>query len=177
MFLTNANMHAEKTNSNSVDSLDRFDSFDATITRTMARYGIPLLRIGLGIVFIWFGALKMVPGLSPAEDLVRKTVYFVNPDYFIPVLAIWEVVIGAALLLHWRPRVTLLLMFPQLIGTTLPLFLLPTVVWSDFPLVLTLEGQYILKNLVLLPAAVVLGGTVRGARLDYEPASSRITCV
>ena len=161
-------MLAKNTIANLFKHSDRFDSMDATITRTMARYGIPMLRIGLGIVFVWFGALKLVPGLSPAEGLVRRTVYFVNPDWFIPVLAVWEVVIGAALLLHWRPRVTLLLMFPQLIGTSMPLFLLTDVVWKDFPFVLTLEGQYILKNLVLLPAAVVLGGTVRGARLDYE---------
>ena len=65
----------------------RFDQIDKRITHWMAAYGLIILRIGLGIVFFWFGALKLVPGLSPAEALVRNTTYFVDPDWFIPVLA------------------------------------------------------------------------------------------
>ncbi|MDR9416145.1 MAG: DUF417 family protein [Gracilimonas sp.] len=68
-------------------ALTYFDKIDRTISNWMARTGITVLRIGLGIIFIWFGMLKFFPGLSPAEELVRNTVYFVSPDLFIPVLA------------------------------------------------------------------------------------------
>ena len=67
-------------------------------------------------------------------------------------------------------RLTLLLLFMQMPGTALPLLILPQVVWTAFPYGLTLEGQYIVKNLVLIGAGLVLGGTVRGGRLNPDPA-------
>ena len=146
-----------------------FDGVDKAITRWMARYGLIILRLGLGIVFFWFGALKLVPGLSPAEELVRNTTYFVDPDLFLPVLAIWEMVIGLGLIFGRFMRITLLLLFLQMAGTALPLVILPEAVWTAFPYGLTLEGQYIIKNLVLIGAALVLGATVRGGRLDPDP--------
>ncbi len=149
--------------------IDRFDQVDRTITRWMAHYSITVLRIGLGVVFIWFGALKLVPGLSPAEELVRNTVYFIDPDIFQPVIAIWEMAIGFGLLLGKFLRLTLLLLFAQMAGTALPLVLLPDVVWTIFPYGLTLEGQYIIKNLVIIGSALVIGGTVRGGQLVAEP--------
>jgi len=146
-----------------------YDKTDRAITRWMARYGLTILRIGLGVVFFWFGALKLVPGLNPAEALVRSTIYFVDPDIFQPVLAIWEMLIGIGLLTGRYLRLTLLLLFAQMVGTALPLVLLPEVVWTVFPFGLTLEGQYIIKNLVIIGSAIVLGGTVRGGRLVPEP--------
>lgn len=145
-----------------------FDRVDRLITEWMARYGLPILRVGLGIVFFWFGVLKFFPGLSPAEELVRHTVYFVDPDIFIPILAAWEALIGLGLIFGKYMRVTLLLLFLQMPGTALPLVLLPGVVWTHFPYGLTLEGQYIIKNLVLIGAGLVLGGTVRGGKLVPE---------
>ena len=147
----------------------RFDRVDRAITRWMARYGLIIMRIGSGIVFFWFGALKLVPDLSPAEELVRNTTYFVDPDLFLPTLAIWEMVIGLGLIFGIFMRVTLLLLFLQMAGTALPLVVLPEAVWTHFPYGLTLEGQYIVKNLVIIGAALVLGGTVRGGRIDPEP--------
>ena len=146
-----------------------FDGADKAITRWMARYGLIILRLGLGIVFFWFGALKLVPGLSPAEELVRNTTYFVDPDLFLPVLAVWEMVIGLGLIFGRFMRITLLLLFLQMAGTALPLLILPEAVWTAFPYGLTLEGQYIIKNLVIIGAALVLGATVRGGRLDPDP--------
>lgn len=146
-----------------LDELDRF------ITRNMARLGIPFSRIGIGVVFVWFGALKFFPGLSPAEDLVRNTIYFFNPDIFIPVLGVWEVLIGLGMVTGKFMRLTILLLFLQMPGTASPLVLLPDAVWTRFPFVLTLEGQYIVKNLVIIGAALVIGGTVRGGRLQPEP--------
>ena len=147
----------------------RFERTDRVITYGMARYGLPILHIGLGIIFFWFGALKLWPGLSPAEELVRNTTYFVNPDWFLPVLAVWEMAIGLGLIFNIFMRLTLLLLFLQMPGTALPLVILPEVVWTVFPYGLTLEGQYIIKNLVLIGAGLVIGGTVRGGRIDPEP--------
>ena len=131
----------------------------------MASAGIKFLRIGLGIIFFWFGILKFFPGLSPAEELVRNTIYFLNPDLFIPFLAAWETLIGLGLISGRFMRLTLLLLFLQMPGTAMPLIILPEVVWNVFPYGLTLEGQYIIKNLVLIGAGLVLGGTVRGGKL------------
>lgn len=138
-----------------------FDHFDLQISHWMANSGIVVLRIGLGIVFFWFGLLKFFPGLSPAEGLVRNTVYFINPDLFLPILAAWETCIGLGLITNKFMRLTLLLLFLQMPGTALPLILLPDVVWTVFPYGLTIEGQYIVKNMVLIGAGLVLGGHVR----------------
>lgn len=139
---------------------NELDSLDKQIINFMSGYGITILRIGLGIIFFWFGMLKFFPGLSPAEELVRNTVYFIDPYLFIPVLALWETVIGIGLISGKFMRTTLLLLFLQMPGTALPLIILPDQVWTVFPYGLTLEGQYIVKNLVLIGAGLVLGGTV-----------------
>lgn len=150
-----------------------FDRIDLRITRWMARYSLDVLRFALGVIFIWFGALKYFPGLSPAEELVRNTIYFFDPDLVIPILATWEVLIGIGFLSGFftskLQRVTILLLFMQMIGAGLPLIMLPEVVWTNFPFVLTLEGQYIIKNLVIIGSALVIGATVRGGKVDPEP--------
>jgi uncharacterized membrane protein YkgB len=138
-----------------------FDQLDQQISTWMNNTGAIVLRVGLGIVFLWFGQLKFFPGLSPAEGLVRNTVYFMNPDIFLPILAAWETLIGIGLITNKFMRITLLLLFLQMPGTALPLIILPDVVWTVFPYGLTLEGQYIVKNLVLIGAGLVLGGQVR----------------
>lgn len=140
------------------------DVVDDRIATWMQRYGLVFLRVSLGVVFVWFGALKPF-GLSPANDLVTKTVTWVPPEYFIPILGAWEVGIGLCLLHRPLVRVALLLLFLQMPGTALPLVLLPDVCFTAFPYGLTLEGQYIIKNLTLVSAGIVVGGTVRwGAR-------------
>lgn len=142
-----------------------FDRTDLLITSWMARHGLPLLRVALGVVFIWFGALKLFPGWSPAEDLVRATVPFLPGRVFLPVLAAWEILIGLGFLTGRALRLTILLLFLQMPGTLSPIFLLPERVFTAFPFGLTLEGQYIVKNLVLIAAALVIGATVRRDRL------------
>lgn len=143
-----------------------YNRLDRRIAGWMARWGLTALRVALGLIFFWFGALKLVPGLSPAEELVRSTTLFLDPELFQPILAVWEMAIGLGLLTHRWMRLTLLLLFVQMAGTALPLFLLPNVVWTVFPYGLTLEGQYIIKNLVIIGGALVLGATVRGGRLQ-----------
>ncbi len=142
--------------------LKRFnlEHLDTQIAGWMQQHGVRILRIALGIIFIWFGALKPL-GLSPAEDLVRNTIYFVDEDFFLIVLGLWEVLIGVGLLFRPFLRTAIALLFLQMPGTMLPLVLLPDVCFTVFPYGLTMEGQYIIKNLVLIAAALVVGGTVR----------------
>jgi uncharacterized membrane protein YphA (DoxX/SURF4 family) len=143
---------------------------DARITSWMARHGLPLLRISLGVVFLWFGALKFFPGLSPAQDLAARTIEtlsfgIVPPAVSIPLLATWECLIGLGLLFGTFMRAVLLLLAVQMAGTIMPLVLFPHEVFTRIPYAPTLEGQYIIKNAVLISAAIVLGATVRGGGL------------
>ncbi len=153
-----------------------FDDFDTRVTRWMARYGIIFLRISMGIVFLWFGALKFFPGLSPAADLATRTIErltfgLIGPDVSILILAAWESLIGLGLISGYFMRATLLLLFLQMIGTISPLFLFPQEVFNVFPYAPTLEGQYIIKNLVLISAGLVIGATVRGGKVVADPAA------
>jgi len=139
----------------------------------MAANGVLALRLALGIVFLWFGALKLVPGLSPAETLAGRTIEtltfgVVPATVAVPVLAIWECLIGLGLLSGRYLRATLLLLFVQMLGTVTPLFLFPAETFTHFPWAPTLEGQYIIKNVVLVAAAIVIGATVRGGELSSE---------
>lgn len=155
----------------SPDAMRGFDELDLAITRWMAGNGVTILRIALGVVFVWFGALKLIPGMSPAEDLVRATVPFLPGGVFVPALGVWEIVIGLGFLAGRALRITILLLFLQMPGTLSPIVLLPERVFTAFPLGLTLEGQYIVKNLVLIAAALVIGATVRGGRLTARGAA------
>jgi len=137
-----------------------FDIIDPIITGWMEKYGRCFLRYSLGVIFVWFGLLKPL-GISPAEQLVAKTVYWFPSHIFVPILGWWEVAIGVCLLYRPLIRIGVFLLFLQMPGTMLPLILLPEVCFTQFPFGLTMEGQYIIKNLVLISAALVVGGTVR----------------
>ena len=162
-----------------------FNRVDEAITTWMANYGVLLLRVSLGIVFVWFGVLKFFPGLSPAQDLATETISLltfgiVTPNISLPVLAAWETLIGLGLITGRYMRVTLLLLFGQMLGTMTPLFLFPDASFSVFPISPTLEGQYIIKNLILVSAGIVIGATVRGGNLvadaeTVQTAHKRIT--
>lgn len=141
--------------------LKRVDRIDALITSFMRRVGPILLTYSIAIVFIWFGLLKVL-GISPAQELVENTVYwFSNPADFVVILGFWEMAIGITMCIRPLIRISILLLFLQMPGTFLPLVLLPGVCFTELPVGLTMEGQYIVKNLVLISAALVIGGTVR----------------
>lgn len=158
-----------------------FDRIDLRITEWMAQYSVPLTRIALGVVFFWFGVLKFSPGASEAEGLATRTISTLTLGHIpsavsLPVLAAWECAIGLGLIWGKFLRTTLLLLFLQIPGTFLPLVFFPSETWKHFPYVPTLEGQYIIKNLVLLGAALMVGATVRGGKVvaevaDAEPAA------
>jgi uncharacterized membrane protein YkgB len=133
----------------------------------MVRYGIDFLRISLGIVFFWFGILKFFPGLSAAHELVTVTIEIltfglIKPQVSIIILTAWETLIGIGLLTGKLLHITLLLLFIQMLGTMTPLILFPSETFTRFPYAPTLEGQYIIKNLVLIGAGLVVGATVLG---------------
>jgi uncharacterized membrane protein YkgB len=140
--------------------LDLLDQYEIRIAAWMERHGYRLLAIALGIVMIWFGMLKPL-GMSPAEALVAKATAWIPIPGFLYVLAAWEIAIGVCFLFKRLHRFALILLFLHMPGTMLPLITLPEDTWVHFPIGLTLEGQYIIKNLVLVAAAIVLGGKLR----------------
>ena len=147
-----------------VSSVMQLDIFS---TRIMQRYTFVLLRFSLAIIFFWFGILKPF-GLSPANELIANTVFFLPSEYFIPILGWWEVAIGVLMLFRPTVKYALILLFLQIPGTFLPLLLLPEVTFTEFPYGLTLEGQYIIKNLTLIAAAIAVGGTIDREKKDNE---------
>lgn len=139
----------------------RFDQLDARVVGLLRRHGITALRVSLGGVFIWFGGLKIAK-VSPVADLVSRTIYWVDPSWFVPLLGAVEVLIGVGLLLGRALRTILLLFWGQMLGTFLVLVIRPDIAFQrGNPLFLTVEGEFVIKNLVLLAAGMVVGSTVR----------------
>lgn len=141
------------------------NEIDRKISTFMRRWGILALRISLGVIFIWFGLLKPL-GLSSAEPLVLATVRwlpFFDGSTWVSVIGWWEVAIGITFLFRRTLRVAIALLAMQMVGTFLPLVMLPAVTFQEgaFPYGPTMEGQYIIKNLLIISAALVVGGTVR----------------
>lgn len=141
------------------------DAIDRRIAGFMHRWGEVALRASLATIFIWFGVLKPF-GLSPAEDVVKKTAAwmpFFVPDVWLAVIGWWEVAIGVTFIFHKTIRLAIALLALQMVGTFLPLVILPEVTFQPghIPYAPTLEGQYIIKNLLIISAALAVGGTVR----------------
>lgn len=143
----------------------RLDALDRRIADTMRRWGVPALRLSLATIFVWFGILKPL-GLSSAAPLVERTVAWMplfSPPEWVAVIGWWEVVIGVTFLFRSTLRVAIALLALQMVGTLMPLFLLPEITFQPggVPWAPTMEGQYVLKNLLIISAALVVGGTVR----------------
>ena len=144
-----------------------FDEIDHSISNFMRRWGVLALRISLGIIFIWFGILKPL-GISPAEPLLIATVRwlpFSDGELWLIVIGWWEVAIGITFLFRKTLRIAIALLALQMVGTFMPLILLPAITFQAgrLPYGPTMEGQYIIKNLLIISAALVVGGTVRGS--------------
>jgi uncharacterized membrane protein YkgB len=148
----------------------RLEPIDSAVTGFMERYGVTLLRVSLAVVFIWFGMLKVV-GRSPVAELVASTVYFLPGRIFVPILGVWETVIGVGLLLRVAVRFTLFLFFAQMAGTFLVLIVHPERAFAGNLLLLTTDGEFVIKNLVLISAGLVIGGTVRSRQNGSGPGS------
>ncbi|MBK9333374.1 MAG: hypothetical protein IPM96_13440 [Ignavibacteria bacterium] len=145
----------------SIDS----EKIDRSITGFMNRHGVQALQISLAVIFIWFGLLKSL-GISPAAELVKSTVNWMpvfNTDEWVTLIGWWEVIIGVCFLFKKTIRIAIALLAMQMAGTFMPLVLLPQITFQPgkIPYAPTIEGQYIIKNLLIISAALVIGGTVR----------------
>lgn len=137
---------------------------DTIILKRMNRLGEPAARISLFIIFFWFGILKPL-GVSAAGPLVIKTVDWMpllSPEQWLAVIGWWEVLIGIFFLFRKTTRIAILLLFLQMGGTFMPLFILPEITFQEngIPFLPTLEGQYIVKNIIIISAALVIGGNL-----------------
>lgn len=139
-----------------------FRKFDLGIAKRMKKWGIPAMRISFALIFFWFGILKPF-GLSAAEELLKATVSwlpFGEPQVWLKIIGWWEVVIGLTFLFRSTTKVAIALLFLQMVGTFMPLVFLPEITFQKGNYFLpTLEGQYIIKNVMIISAALVLGGT------------------
>lgn len=134
---------------------------DEAMIPFLRRWSVPALRFSLAVVFIWFGLLKIL-GVSPVDELVSAMVYWVDPDWFIPALGVVEVLVGIGLALGKAIRLVLLVLVAQMVGTFLVFVLVPEIAFLDGNIFkLTTEGEFVLKNLVLLAAAMVVGSALQ----------------
>ena len=119
-----------------------------------------LVRIPLFIIFFWFGLLKVLD-LSPATDLIIDTVFwmpFLSPENWTIVIGWWEMAIGICFLSKKTTLLAMVLMFLQMTGTFMTLVILPEITFqSSNPFLPTLEGQYIIKNIIIITAALIIG--------------------
>lgn len=134
--------------------------FDRAIISRLWQLEIPLARAAIFIVYFWFGALKLA-GVSPAgplvQELFQRTIPLSVPfTTFYACFALFEMTIGIVFLVRGWERLAIFLLGIHLATTVLPLFLLPHITWQSF-LVPTLEGQYIIKNILIVAIAVVIG--------------------
>lgn len=135
--------------------------FGPNFSRWCAHVAPGLTRWSLAIIFLWFGLLKLV-GLSPAAELVSRTFFFIPPHVILPVLGVTEVGIAACFFFPRFLRVGLTLLALHLPGTFLSFLVVPEMCFVRAPFLLTVEGEFILKNLLLISAALFLAGTFAG---------------
>lgn len=133
---------------------------DDWIVRVFHRYGHFLHRVSLGVLFVWFGLLKPF-GQKTTTSLLAHTVYWGEPEVMVPLLGWWEVAIGLCLIYRPFVRIALFFLAIRLPGTLLAFVMLPEVCFMYVPYVPTPEGQYLVKDVVILFAAIAIGGSVR----------------
>jgi uncharacterized membrane protein YkgB len=158
----------------SVHPMEAFYHVEQWVVRRLALYGLVFTRVALGVIFLWFGVLKFFPIVLPIDVLAEKILVVISfhlfrPETCLHVLAFFECVIGVGMLTKRFMRLTVALLFLQMPGTFLPLILLRQETWIHFPYLPTLVGQYIIKNIALIAAGLVVGATVRGGKIIAHP--------
>ena len=128
---------------------------------------VALLRISIGIIYVWFGALKYFPNLSPADQLAKDTIHLVTfgllPSHVaIILLAIWETALGFVLIIGVWKRAVFYFLILHMLLTFVPLFFFVDVSFTALPYAFTLVGQYIMKNIVIIAAALVINAHAKG---------------
>lgn len=145
------------------------ESFDLAFIRWLRKYQPFLGRLALFIVFFWFGILKVV-GLSPASDVVHHLFDVTMPPIisfptFFVLFGLFECLIGTLFLVRGLERVVIPLLLLHFITTLGPLIMLAGETWTGF-MAPTLEGQYIIKNLVIVALALGLAAHLHPLRHD-----------
>ncbi len=139
-----------------------FLSFDQTVISTFRRLASPVSRLSIFVVYFWFGLLKVL-GLSPASPLVLalldRTMPFIGPEVFLVWFGLFEVLIGIIFLIPRLSRLAIALLVIHLVTTVMPLFLLKSSLWTGM-MVPTLEGQYIIKNVLIVALAIVVASNL-----------------
>lgn len=141
--------------------LPRMRTLEAQAIRNLRRVSLPLLRLAIGTVFLWFGALK-VAGATPVKELVANTLPWVDPNILVPTLGLVEMAIGIALIAGRLLTLVCAVLIAHLAGTFLSLIMQPEVTFQDGnPLMLTTEGEFVMKNLVFIAAGLVIAARYR----------------
>ena len=138
----------------------RIKAFDQWLIALFLRYGHWLHRVSLGILFIWFGLLKPL-GHRTTTSILAHTTYWGDPETIVLILGWWEVAIGVCLLFRPLVRIAVLLLVIRLPGVVLAFVLKPEVCFFSFPFAPTLEGQYLIKDLVVFIATLAIVGSTR----------------
>jgi uncharacterized membrane protein YkgB len=167
-------MTTRNLNSTTIDRITvRFNSKSeegAGFLSSLHHLNVPFARFALFVVYFWFGALKII-GMSPAGPLVTalwlKTIPFIPLNKFMILFASFEMLIGILFLIPRLERVAIAALLFHVSTTVMPLILLPGIVWQMF-LVPSLEGQYIIKNIVIVALALSIGASLR-ARRESQP--------
>jgi len=135
--------------------LDQINNYVLEFTRNR---GVSLLRISVGIVFVWFGALKVL-NVSPVVELVTGAYTFFPERPFMLILGLWEVAVGLGLIFKCYLRLSIIFLWLQMGGVFGSLILLPSAFFVGWnPLLITFEGEFLIKNIVILAATLVIWG-------------------
>lgn len=141
----------------------RYLTVEERVVHWARTYAVTLLRYAFALIYFWYGFLKVL-GISPADELVYRSIDWIGFPHFGVFLGMWEMIIGVGFAYKPLNRLALLMFFLKIPGTFFPLFTSPEKCFTIFPYGLTLEGQYIFKNLIMIAAALVLVGSLRNAK-------------
>lgn len=131
--------------------------FDRHIGKKVRSHAIQILRVSLGIVFLWFGALKII-GESPVAYLIENTCFFLPFPLSIIAIGIWESLIGICLIFKIFLRSVIVSLWAQMFGIFFCTIFNPALFFNGNPFLLTLEGEFVVKNFVFIAAGIVLAG-------------------
>jgi uncharacterized membrane protein YphA (DoxX/SURF4 family) len=153
------------------------NAIENPVSNAVEKRSMVILRYSVGLLFFWFGFLKYFGSISPAEDIASKTISLITfdlmtPEISMPFLATLECLIGIGIITKKYMKYVIPVLYFQMAGTLLPLVLFPDETWGS-PFVPTLLGQYIIKNSVLISAAIILGAVSKGGKLIADPVAAQ----
>jgi uncharacterized membrane protein YphA (DoxX/SURF4 family) len=156
-----------------LEALSRFFSkFDSKAIFFMRSYGERIERFLLGGYFLWFGLIKVFGGKS-ASSIIAKSIYWIDPTWGVPALGIWEALIGLCLMISQFQRVAILLLVLRIPGVVLALFFNYHTCFETSILEPSIQGQYLIKQLTLIGAALVIGSSLK----SHEEKDPSLECV